>query len=144
MTAVAEAPTNTTSSTTSLGMKTAEIMKPDLPSLISVTPRAAGEVKRIMSEQAAGGTEEKLYLRVRVVGGGCSGFQHKLDLDPSINEKLDDTFETHGVGVVVDKRSALYLGGVTVDFHDDLNKRGFSVENPHAKTKCGCGSSFSM
>jgi len=142
-TAVAEAPTNTT---TNLGVKSAEPKeptKPDLPSLITVTPKAASEVKRIMTEQAAGGTEEKLYLRVRVVGGGCSGFQHKLDLDPTVHEKLDETFETHGIGVVVDKRSALYLGGVTVDFHDDLNKRGFSVENPHAKTKCGCGSSFS-
>ena len=141
MTAVAEAPTSTTQT---LGTRTAEPTRPDLESLVTVTPRAAGEVKRIMAEQAAGGTEEKLYLRVRVVGGGCSGFQHKLDLDPTVNEKLDDVFETHGVGVVVDKRSALYLSGVTVDFHDDLNKRGFSVENPHAKTKCGCGSSFSM
>lgn len=144
MSAVAEAPVSTAGSTTSLGVKSTEVTKPDLTSLITVTPRAAAEVKRIMAEQAAGGAEEKLYLRVRVVGGGCSGFQHKLDLDPTVNEKLDDTFETHGVGVVVDKRSALYLGGVTVDFHDDLNKRGFSVENPHAKTKCGCGSSFSM
>ena len=50
----------------------------------------------------------------------------------------------HGVRVVVDKRSLLYLDGVTVDFHDDLNKRGFSITNPHAKSTCGCGSSFSM
>ena len=53
-------------------------------------------------------------------------------------------FEYHGVGVVIDKRSQLYLDGVTVDFHDDLNKRGFSVSNPTAKSTCGCGSSFSM
>ena len=108
---------------------------------VTITARASEEVRRIMGDQ---GVNEKLYLRLRVVGGGCSGFQHKLDLDPTINEKLDDVFETHGISVVVDKRSALYLGGVNVDFHDDLNKRGFSVENPHAKTKCGCGSSFSM
>jgi iron-sulfur cluster assembly protein len=111
---------------------------------VTITAKAASEVKRIMAEQAASGTEEKLHLRVRVVGGGCSGFQHKLDLDPQVNEKLDDVFELQGVPVVVDKRSALYLDGVVVDFHDDLNKRGFSVENPNAKTKCGCGSSFSM
>ena len=104
-TAVADAPT-----TTNLGVKSAEPAKPDLPSLITVTPKAASEVKRIMAEQAAGGTEEKLYLRVRVVGGGCSGFQHKLDLDPTVNEKLDETFETHGIGVVVDKRAAAYKG----------------------------------
>jgi iron-sulfur cluster insertion protein len=121
-----------------------EAARPDLKTLVVVSPKAASEVKRIMAEQSASGIDETLYLRVRVVGGGCSGFQHKLDLDPTINEKLDDTFETHGIHVVVDKRSALYLEGVTVDFHDDLNKRGFSVENPNAKTKCGCGSSFSM
>src|SRR4051794_2568864 len=112
---------------------------------ITVTEKAAGEVKRIISEQQETGSfPEKVYLRLRVVGGGCSGFQHKLDLDPQVNEKLDDVFEIEGVPVVVDKRSALYLDGVVVDFHDDLNKRGFSVENSNAKSKCGCGSSFSM
>jgi len=108
---------------------------------VIVTEKAAQEVKRIIAEQ---GVEEPLYLRLRVVGGGCSGFQHKLDLDPTVNEKLDDTFEINGVPVVIDKRSMLYLAGVTVDFHDDLNKRGFSITNPHSKGTCGCGSSFSM
>jgi iron-sulfur cluster insertion protein len=108
---------------------------------INLTEKAAGEVRRIAAEQ---GSATPLYLRVRVVGGGCSGFQHKLDLDETVNEKLDETFEAHGVNVVIDKRSLLYLDGVTVDFHDDLNKRGFSVSNPNAKTTCGCGSSFSM
>ena len=112
---------------------------------INLTEKAAAKVKQIIAdEQAKGSAPEKIYLRVRVVGGGCSGFQHKLDLDPQVSEKLDDVFELEGVPVVVDKRSALYLDGVVVDFHDDLNKRGFSVENPNAKTKCGCGSSFSM
>ena len=117
---------------------------------ITVTEKAAGEVKRIIDEQRQGpqrpGEElpEKIYLRMRVVGGGCSGFQHKLDLDPVINEKLDEVFEFHGVPVVVDKRSLMYLSDVTVDFHDDLNRRGFSINNPSAKSTCGCGSSFSM
>jgi iron-sulfur cluster assembly protein len=86
----------------------------------------------------------KIHLRMRVVGGGCSGFQHKLDLDPVINEKLDEVFEMHGVPVVVDKRSLMYLGDATVDFHDEINRRGFSITNPSAKSTCGCGSSFSM
>jgi iron-sulfur cluster assembly protein len=110
-----------------------------------VTEKAAGEVKRIIAEQrAAGEMPEKVYLRVRVVGGGCSGFQNKLDLDQQINERLDELFEFHGVPVVVDKRSLMYLGGATVDFHDDLNRRGFSITNPNAKSTCGCGSSYSM
>jgi iron-sulfur cluster assembly protein len=112
---------------------------------ITVTEKAASEVKRIIDEQQqTGAMPEKIYLRVRVVGGGCSGFQHKLDLDPTVSEKLDDVFEFHGIPVVVDKRSLMYLDGATVDFHDDLNRRGFSITNPQAKSTCGCGSSFSM
>jgi iron-sulfur cluster assembly accessory protein len=112
---------------------------------ITLTEKAASEVKRIVSEQqTAGNAPEKVYLRMRVVGGGCSGFQHKLDLDPAYNEKLDDVFEMHGVPLVVDKRSLMYLSDAVVDFHDDLNRRGFSITNPSAKSTCGCGSSFSM
>jgi iron-sulfur cluster assembly protein len=112
---------------------------------LTVTEKAAAEVKRIISEQrAAGEMPDKVYLRVRVVGGGCSGFQNKLDLDQQINERLDELFEFHGVAVVVDKRSLMYLSGAQVDFHDDLNRRGFSITNPNAKSTCGCGSSYSM
>jgi iron-sulfur cluster assembly protein len=112
---------------------------------ITVTEKAASEVKRIIEDgQSSNSMPEKVYLRLRVVGGGCSGFQHKLDLDPTVSEKLDELFEFHGVSVVVDKRSLMYLDNATVDFHDDLNKRGFSISNPQAKSTCGCGSSFSM
>jgi iron-sulfur cluster assembly protein len=128
---------STVTETTDLGLKT------DAPKTapITVTEKAASEVRRIVAEQ---NVPEKLYLRLRVVGGGCSGFQHKLDLDPQVNEKLDEVFEVHGVPVVIDKRSLLYMAGVVVDFHDDLNKRGFSITNATAKSTCGCGSSFSM
>jgi iron-sulfur cluster assembly protein len=125
----------------SVGLKTDEA-KPAVA--INLTEKAADEVKKIIADQKAAGVAEQLYLRMRVVGGGCSGFQHKLDLDPTVNPKLDEVFEFHGVSVVIDKRSLLYLSGVTVDFHDDLNKRGFSISNPSAKSTCGCGSSFSM
>ena len=112
---------------------------------ITLSEKAASEVRRIVTEQqSAGAAPEKVYLRLRVVGGGCSGFQHKLDLDPQINPKLDDVFEQHGVPIAVDKRSLMYLSDAVVDFHDDLNKRGFSITNPSAKSTCGCGSSFSM
>jgi len=125
-----------------IGLKTEA--PPAAPPGIIITPKAADEVRRIVAEQQAAGTSEKMYLRMRVVGGGCSGFQHKLDLDTQVNPKLDEVFAAHGVEVVVDKRSLLYLNGVTVDYHNDLNRRGFSVSNPQAKSTCGCGSSFSM
>ena len=132
-------------STTTLEQPTLEV-KCDSPKVapIILTEKAAHEVKKIIADQVAAGEKRALHLRMRVVGGGCSGFQHKLDLDPEVNTKLDEVFELQGVPVVIDKRSLLYLAGVNVDFHDDLNKRGFSISNPSAKGTCGCGSSFSM
>jgi len=113
---------------------------------IELTENAAKKVQEIIREGQASGTlpGEKMYLRLRVVGGGCSGFQHKLDLDPEVKEKIDEVFEFHGVPVVIDKKSLLYLSGARVDFHDELHRSGFSVSNPSAKSTCGCGSSFSM
>ncbi len=113
---------------------------------ITVTEKAASKVKQIIAEQqpADGAAPEKLYLRVRVVGGGCSGFQNKLDLDPQVNDKLDEVFDFHGIQVAVDKRSLMYLDGAVVDFHDELHRQGFSITNPAAKSTCGCGSSYSM
>src|SRR5262245_55067573 len=115
------------------------------PTIAEIAEKAgtnAEEVQKKMGQGAA--AFSKIHLRMRVVGGGCSGFQHKLDLDPLVNEKLDEVFEFHGIPIVVDKRSLMYLSDVTVDFHDDLNRRGFSISNPNAKSTCGCGSSFSM
>jgi iron-sulfur cluster assembly protein len=112
---------------------------------VVVTEKAANRIKQIIEEQHAAGETRKIFLRVRVVGGGCSGFQNKLELDSEgVNPKVDEEFEIHGVPVLVDKRSALYLNGATVDFHDELNRTGFSISNPNAKSTCGCGSSYSM
>jgi iron-sulfur cluster assembly protein len=114
---------------------------------ITLTEKAAEEVKRHIADVLNSGSVEagsKLYLRLRVQGGGCSGFQTKLDLDPKYDEKTDHLFNFHGIEVVIDKRSMLYLSGAVVDFHDDLNKRGFTVSNPNAKATCGCGSSYTM
>jgi iron-sulfur cluster assembly accessory protein len=135
----------TATETTSLGRMT-DVTRPTVAPLV-VTEKAAEEVRRHIADHLASGTAEgdgKLYLRVRVQGGGCSGFQNKLDLDPKFDEKTDHKFDFHGIEVVVDKRSMLYLDGAVVDFHDDLNKRGFTVTNPQAKSTWGCGSSYSM
>jgi iron-sulfur cluster assembly protein len=129
--------------TQALGRKDAAPVAPP----ITVTEKAALEVKRHIADMESRNELEpgaKLYLRVRVQGGGCSGFQNKLDLDVKYDEKTDHKFEFHGIEVVVDKRSLLYLAGAVVDFHDDLNKRGFTITNPNAKSTCGCGSSYSM
>jgi iron-sulfur cluster assembly protein len=107
---------------------------------VVLTEKAASEVKRIMQDQKL---EEGMVLRVGVAGGGCSGFQYSLGFDNQYDEKLDSKFDFHGVTLVVDKKSALYLDGTTVDFYDGIEKRGFTFDNPNAVKSCGCGSSFS-
>jgi FeS assembly SUF system protein len=100
---------------------------------ILITEKAASEVNRIIGEQqAADPALGKIYLRLRVVGGGHSGLQYKLDLDPVADEKRDELFEIQGVSAVVDKRSLLYLENAAVDFHDQGSRRGFSINTRDA------------
>ena len=106
---------------------------------VTLTERAAGEVKRIIEEQKF---EDEMVLRVGVTGGGCSGFSYALGFDKTYDDKADSKYDCHGVSLVVDRKSALYLDGTTVDFYDGIEKRGFTFDNPNAVKSCGCGSSF--
>lgn len=106
---------------------------------VILTERAAKEVKRVLEEQKY---DAATLLRVGITGGGCSGFSYSLGFDKNYDAKADSKYDYHGVSVVVDKKSALYLDGTTVDFYDGLEKRGFTFENPNAVKTCGCGSSF--
>jgi iron-sulfur cluster assembly accessory protein len=106
---------------------------------VKLTERAAQEVRRFQKEH---NFDESMVLRIGVAGGGCSGFNYTLNFDDSFDDKADSKFDCHGVAVVVDKKSALYLDGTTVDWHESLEKQGFTFENPNAVKTCGCGSSF--
>lgn len=106
---------------------------------VTLTERAAEEVKRIIEQQ---NMEEGALLRVGVTGGGCSGFSYALGFDNKFDAESDSRFDCHGVPVVVDKKSSLFLDGATVDFYDGIEKRGFTFDNPNAVKSCGCGSSF--
>ncbi|MCC5821730.1 MAG: iron-sulfur cluster insertion protein ErpA [Phycisphaerales bacterium] len=108
---------------------------------VILTTLAAKEIGRIISEQDL--DAEKVRLRVGVKGGGCSGFSYILDLTETQKES-DEVFEQHGIKIIVDPKSLLYLGGTTVDFKDEIMGRGFVFTNPNANTSCGCGSSFSV
>jgi len=108
---------------------------------ITLTEKAVKEIKHIIADQ---GMPETVYVRAAVKGGGCSGFQSLFTLDETYNDKTDILVEQDGLKIVVDKRSALYLEGTTIDFLDEMNKRGFKFDVPGATGKCGCGSSFSM
>ena len=106
---------------------------------IELTERAAEEVKRILQEQKY---EEGTLLRIGVTGGGCSGFSYALGFDTNYNDEADSKSSQHGVEVVVDRKSSLYLDGTKLDFYEGLDKRGFTFDNPNAVKSCGCGSSF--
>ena len=107
---------------------------------IILTEAAATEINRIIEEQ---NLEELKYVRIGVVGGGCSGFQYDFNFTDKFDSKVDIMQEQHFEGVVVDKKSDLFLDGTTVDFYSGLDKRGFTFDNPNAVKSCGCGSSFS-
>ena len=107
---------------------------------ITLTENAALEVKKVIEEQKM----DDVLLRVGVAGGGCSGFSYSLGFDKAYDEEKDVKSEQHGIELVVDKKSELYLEGVTIDFYSGLEKRGFVFDNPNATKSCGCGSSFSV
>lgn len=114
---------------------------PNPASGLVLTETAAREVRKIIADQELDAA--KVRLRVGVKGGGCSGFSYILDLTESQKE-TDELFDQHGIRIIVDPKSLLYLGGVTVDFRDELMGRGFVFSNPNASGTCGCGSSFSV
>ncbi len=106
---------------------------------IILTETAAREIKTIIQQQEL--DTSKVRLRVGVKGGGCSGFSYLLDLTEAQRD-TDEAFDLHGVTVICDPKSLLYLNGTTIDFKDEVMGRGFVFNNPNATTTCGCGSSF--
>jgi iron-sulfur cluster assembly protein len=104
---------------------------------IRLSDRAAREIKKIMSTK---NIPEGFSLRVGVRGGGCSGMSYVLGFDKK--REHDTSFDVDGISVFMDKRHGLYLMGTVVDYHDGLDARGFTFENPNATKTCGCGSSF--
>lgn len=112
-------------------------MSNDVP--LQFTDAAANKVKALVSEEE----NDNLKLRVYITGGGCSGFQYGFTFDEKVNED-DFTIEKNGVALVVDPMSLQYLIGGTIDYIEGLQGSRFIVENPNAKSTCGCGSSFSV
>lgn len=113
---------------------------PDTALNVTITEKAAQEIKSIIEQQEL--DKDAVRLRLGVKGGGCSGFSYVLDLTET-QKDTDEEFEMHGIKVICDPKSLLYLNGTTVDFKDELMGRGFVFNNPNASATCGCGSSFS-
>ena len=109
---------------------------------IYVSDKAKKKALQLMDEAGVAG-DNSYFLRVGVVGGGCSGLSYKLDFDNEI-KPMDQVFEDNGVKVVTDLKSFLYLVNTELDFSDGLNGKGFYFNNPNASRSCGCGESFAV
>jgi iron-sulfur cluster assembly protein len=108
---------------------------------LDLTEPAAAEIKKFMAGEED--LPETAGLRVRVVPGGCSGFQYSLNIEEA-SRSGDHVFEVHGVRLFVDMFSAQYLNGVRIDYVTNVMGSGFTFENPNATGGCGCGSSFTV
>ncbi|ACY85609.1 iron-sulfur cluster insertion protein ErpA [Edwardsiella piscicida] len=106
---------------------------------LQFTDAAANKVKSLIADE----DNPNLKLRVYITGGGCSGFQYGFTFDDKVNDG-DMTIENQGAALVVDAMSLQYLVGGAVDYTEGLEGSRFIVNNPNAKTTCGCGSSFSI
>jgi iron-sulfur cluster assembly accessory protein len=117
-----------------------ETTAPTAPSVaLNVTEPAAQEIKKFMTSEE--GLPETAGLRVRVVPGGCSGFQYSLNIEEE-SRQGDFVLDEKGVRLFVDMFSAQYLNGVQIDYVTNVMGSGFTFTNPNATGSCGCGSSF--
>lgn len=109
---------------------------------IYISDKAKAKVQQLMQD-AGVDKDPSYFLRVGVVGGGCSGLSYKLDFDNEA-KPMDQVFEDKGVKIVTDLKSFLYLVNTELEFSDGLNGKGFYFNNPNASRSCGCGESFAV
>jgi len=114
----------------------------EMANTIYVSDKAREKVKQLLTD-AGVAADPSYFLRVSVVGGGCSGLSYKLDFDNEV-KPMDQSFEDNDVKVVTDLKIFLYLVNTTLDFSDGLNGKGFYFSNPNASRTCGCGESFAV
>ena len=105
--------------------------------MISLTTGAAEKVKEISSSEGLNGQG----LRLRVIGGGCAGFQYDLYFE-DVPTDFDERFESYGIPLYVDPLSLQYLDGTEIDYVEGAHGAGFKFGNPNVSGTCGCGSSF--
>ena len=108
--------------------------------IITITEKAQGQISKIF--QDSGDDANGKGLRIAITGGGCSGLSYSVDFGEK--KEKDNIINLGDVDVLIDPKSTIYLKGVTLDFQDGLNGKGFVFENPNAKNTCGCGESFTV
>ncbi len=107
--------------------------------LVHITEKALQQIRSIRTSE---NSAQSQGLRLAVTGGGCSGLSYKIEF--STQKEKDNILDFGDVKVLIDPKSSIYLKGITLDFKDGLNGKGFVFENPNAKNTCGCGESFSV
>jgi iron-sulfur cluster assembly protein len=105
---------------------------------ISITETAAAHVRKSLDKRGKG---EGLRLGVRTAG--CSGMAYVIEFADSVNPG-EQVFESHGVRLIVDPKSLVYLDGTVLDYKKEGLNEGFKIENPNVKGQCGCGESFTV
>lgn len=108
--------------------------------MIYISDAALKRVLEILEEEKLGADS---FVRISVIGGGCSGLSYKLDFDNELQAN-DQIFEDKGIKLVTDMKSMLYLYDTQLDFTEGLNGKGFHFNNPNASRTCACGESFSV
>ena len=108
--------------------------------MLFVSDKAKEKIQQIKQEQQL---DANAFVRVSVLGGGCSGLSYKMDFDTKLNPD-DQEFEDKGIKLVTDLRSFLYVCNTTLEFTDGLNGKGFHFQNPNATRTCACGESFAV
>jgi iron-sulfur cluster assembly protein len=103
---------------------------------VTLSDNAVTKILQLVAEKPDAG------LRVKVVGGGCSGLQYRMEVDSA--KERDKVFERGGARLIVDKKSFLYLNGSELDYAEELMSSGFRLVNPNVKRSCGCGESFTV
>ncbi len=117
------------------------VFQPPRDLQISVTPKAAAQIKLQLSKRPQSGPQSGVRLGVK--GGGCSGLSYVIEYCDQPRAK-DNVFEQDGARVYVDPKSLLYLNGTTFDYVETFQQKGFKFINPRERSSCGCGESFSV
>jgi iron-sulfur cluster assembly protein len=107
--------------------------------LVEITEKACAQIMNILEKEPS---EVGTGLRLGVVGGGCSGLSYKMEMGAS--QEKDNIIDFGAFKVYIDLKSSIYLKGITLDFKDGLQGKGFIFVNPNASNTCGCGESFSV
>jgi len=105
---------------------------------INITDKAISKIQEVLSSQ------NMKYFRIKVKGGGCSGFQYVFKSDNEINKNNDLIFDFKSLKILIDKNSIEFIDQAELDYRDELIGSSFSINNPNAKNSCGCGTSFSI